>query len=146
MDGSGVISSEDDVRAFVRQASEGKARWVEPGLGSTNGLPDCWVPFEGKQVHLELKVGRIQGGKLCFRMRPEQRREIRAMLEDGVPVGLAVGLLGTKSIIFLPPKMDVLNGKVDFAGNRTETKRLEVTTENQILFWKGVRFIFLISG
>ena len=56
-----MIVNEDDVRAWVRQASGGKARWVEPALGSTPGLPDCWVPFDSAQVHLELKAGEIAG-------------------------------------------------------------------------------------
>lgn len=87
-----MINSEDDVRAWVREASGGKARWVEPALGSTPGLPDCWVPMHcGSQVHLELKAGRLTGGMLRYKLRPEQKREIAKMADDSVPVGLRIG-------------------------------------------------------
>lgn len=136
-----MINSEDDVRAYVRQASAGRARWVEPALGSTPGLPDCWVPMGDRQVHLELKCGEIKGGKLCFTVRPEQRREIKAMLKDGVTVGFCVGLAGTKSVLFMAATQESLAGKVVMNGEETPRMLVGGAVANNGGFWAGVNFI-----
>lgn len=139
-----IINQEDDVRAWVREASEGKARWIEPALGSTAGLPDCWVPVDGRCVHLELKCGWIKKGELRFTVRPEQKRELLRMVEDGVPVGLLVGVKGTNSVVFLTVTEDVVNGAVSLAG---EGDRLWKETESMAGgFWAGVNFIVLNNG
>lgn len=134
-----MIESEDDVRAYVRQASAGRARWVEPALGSTPGLPDCWVPMRcGRQVHLELKAGVIKGGVLQFTVRPEQRREIRALLRDSIPVGLLIGIEGTGSVVFAKITTTTLSGLRNLDNEfcfLTETKKVGG-------FWSGVNFIF----
>lgn len=137
-----MIESEDDVRAYVRRASGGKARWVEPTLGSTAGLPDCWVPFPkqgwSQTVHLELKEGEIKDGHLVYHVRPEQRREFRAMHEDKIVAGFLVGLKGTDTLIFLLPVPQAIAGKVDL--KTIGRWSMEVTQESQ--FWRGVYFIF----
>lgn len=136
------ITDEDDVRAWVRAASS-KARWVEPGLGSTPGLPDCWVPMEdGRSVHLELKAGRIDKGLLRFTVRPEQRKQILALLDDGVAVGLLIGVKGARSLIFMLPTPSALMGEVALHANGAEQTWLGFDVTGLTAFQDGVNFIF----
>ena len=115
-----LITSENDVREMVRKGSGGLARWVEPAMGSTNGLPDCWLPVEREgvteTVHLELKCGKLGGRELTFHVRPEQKRELRAMARDGVKAGFLVGVEASNMAIFLPVDDDSLAGKVAVSG------------------------------
>lgn len=151
-----MINSEDDVRAWVRLASGGKARWIEPALGSTPGLPDCWVPFqkevlrEGEfavggtivQVHLELKIGRITRNILTYNVRPEQRKQIIAMQDDGVRVGFLVGIKGTKSLLFILPGPEARHGQFSLLAPSLANNRFHTTDEKLCDFWDGVNFIF----
>jgi hypothetical protein len=145
-----MIKDEADVRSWVRQASAGKARWVEPSMGSTLGLPDCWVPIsydvvgivKEAQVHLELKVGEIKGNHLCFTVRPEQRREIKSMIGDGVPVGMIIGIVGTDFAVFALPTRHVLNGKMSMVGGEAAANTMNISTQNDSRFYDGVFFIF----
>lgn len=137
-----MIESEDDVRSYVREASGGKARWVEPALGSTPGLPDCWVPYEDRQVHLELKCGSLDTGLLRFTVRPEQRREIRKMIEDKVNVGFLVGLKDTDLVFFIRPSDGALAGLVDISRQKDKKMAMESKMGDRADFWSGVYFIF----
>lgn len=130
----------------MRSASAGKARWVEPSMGSTVGLPDCWVPMEGGQlqVHLELKAAVITTGFLRFHVRPEQRREIRSMIADKVPVGLVIGVKGTcGSFLFARPTDQILAGSIKIGGARWDKTVFGVECSKVGGFWAGVNFIFL---
>jgi len=143
-----VILSEDDVRAYVREASGGKARWIEPALGSTPGLPDCWVP-KGKgigQVHLELKCGQIKNGRLRFKVRPEQKKEIKRMIQDGVVVGFLVGIQDTHNCVFMAVTGDSLGGNVGLSGDDTPKYFADVREIRHYGFWLGVNFIFSDCG
>ena len=93
------VNGEFSVREWVAEASGGKARWVEPAIGSTPGLPDCWVPIGGRCMHLELKAGRISDGVLRYKVRAPQVKEMRSMVEDRVPVGLLIGVIDTGILI-----------------------------------------------
>lgn len=140
-----MINSEDDVRIWVRQASAGKARWVEPALGSTPGLPDCWVvadPETGCQVHLELKAGSVKGDNLRYKMRPEQVKQINAMRDDGVKVGLLVGLKGTNTLIFARISPKILSGEFSLHDPKCEELWSVVDRRSIGQFWLGVNFIF----
>lgn len=140
-----MILSEDDVRAYVREESGGKARWVEPALGSTPGLPDCWVPYEGQQVHFELKCGTLINGILRYAVRPEQRREIIAMKDDGIKVGLVIGVKGSKTVIFAKPTPEFLLGVVSLRVPSLFQQWLEFELDSKHGFWSGVNFIFSVS-
>jgi hypothetical protein len=146
-----LIESEDDVRAYVRAASAGRARWVEPALGSTPGLPDCWVPlkvqgdggsFLAVNVHLELKAGEVKGGKFCYTIRPEQKREIRSMLKDGVKVGILLGVKGTRQVVFFQATEESLSGSVLVTSKDTAFLLLSYKPWTGDGFWRGVNFIF----
>jgi hypothetical protein len=146
-----VIESEDDVRAYVREASLGRARWVEPALGSTPGLPDCWVPLPVErwrniktvQVHLELKAGVITEGYLRYELRPEQRREIRVMLADKLSVGLLIGIKGTQTVVFALPTEKALSGRIALEGDHFYKKCKPIAVSGtKEGFWAGVNFIF----
>lgn len=138
-----MINSEDDVRAWVREASGSKARWVEPALGSTPGLPDCWVPWRKLAgVWLELKCGVLIGEELRFSVRPEQRKQIRALDHEGYPVGLLVGIQGTGALVFAVQTADHLTGKIDMSeseGRHWVMRRMD----DVYPFQAGVNFIFL---
>jgi hypothetical protein len=131
-----MFQTEGDVRFWVREASNGHARWVEHARGGTVGLPDCWVPCRGTltSVHLELKLGEIKGSELCFTIRPEQRREIFAMVRDNVPVGLLVGIKGSETAMFIPPVKGVLFGRMEIP---CPSAYLAVGRANYSL-WNGV--------
>ena len=139
-----MINSEDDVRAWVREASGGKARWVEPAMGSTPGLPDCWVPWGEYQVHLELKAGavvNIRGRSfLRYEVRPEQRREIRVGLMDKVRIGLLIGVKGTNSCVFALPSDHALAGKIDMS-DKVDQRRIMAMDNRSGQFWDGVEFV-----
>lgn len=145
-----MINSEDDVRAWVREASGGKARWVEPALGSTPGLPDCWVPLEVSHddfwetacVQMELKCGRMSDGRVKYSLRPEQVREIRAMVDDGLKVGLLIGVKGTTTLIFCRPTPAMLFGGWAFYDEHVEGDWLQVEAGSANGFNYGVNFIF----
>ncbi len=146
-----MINSEADVRTWVRDASGGKARWVEPALGSTPGLPDCWVPWPtgfdaGEVVHLELKCGVLKDGVITYKVRPEQKREIPAIMKDGVKVGLLVGIKGTGVVVFAYPNSDALNGRLSFVDGRWTALGIDSTAPGGIGFWRGVNFIFSDLG
>lgn len=140
-----MFFSESDVRQWVREASKNKARWVEPTIGATAGLPDCWVPWERNCVHLELKIAHIEAGCLRFKVRPEQVREHRAMVLDGVVSGLLVGIKGTPELFFLPPDDENLAGKYPFDTIKQDIKHKQVAMNEVGGFWAGVNFIFLNS-
>jgi len=139
-----LITSEDDVRAWVRLASGNKARWVEPSLGSTPGLPDCWVPHSEEQVHFELKCGTLgSDGVLKYNVRPEQRREIRAMVDDRVKVGLIIGIRDSPIVIFAMPSIPFLAGKVKLKSCEGRSYSADGHIDNLSCFQAGVNFIFL---
>jgi hypothetical protein len=138
-----LITSEDDVRTYVRQASAGRVRWVEPALGSTPGLPDCWVPLRcGRQVHLELKAGNLTKGILRYKVRPEQKREIAKMADDGVPVGLLIGIKGSKLVVFARPRAIFLFGEWSMRSDDLAEDWESWSTDSVGRFWSGVNFIF----
>lgn len=84
---------ESDLRRWMREGLGDKARWVEPALGSTIGLPDCWTPIKGSRipVWVELKLAECRAGRLLFTVRPEQRKQLTSMVRDGAIVGLIAG-------------------------------------------------------
>jgi len=139
---SHIISSESDVRALVRNAAGAKARWVEPGLGSTPGLPDCWVQMKAggwaATVHLELKAGELEGDEVRFHVRPEQKKQIKSIVDDGGFAGLLVGIKGTCACIFLPPTPLTLSGKAKIGGEES----FMVDVREPLAFDRGVFFIF----
>lgn len=144
--GAGVvkaIASEDDVRAWVRSASGGKARWVEPGLGSTPGLPDCWVPWGDSLVWIELKCGRMKEGKVAYDLRPEQVKQIKAMVDDGVKVGLLVGVKGQRTLLFCRPTPMMLCGRWSTYGDSLASEWFAIQPDTSDGFSLGVNFIFL---
>ena len=139
-----TFQSENDLRSWVRWASFGKARWVEPSIGSTTGLPDFWVPFGGfgLSTHIELKFGEIhKGSMLKYNIRTSQIREINKMLADGISVGLMVGIKDSKEIIILPPTEEALSGYVDMSDLHGNKKRL-VDGSLRKSFWFGISFVF----
>lgn len=147
-----MIQSEDDVRAYVRAASGGKARWVEPALGSTPGLPDCWVVL-GKAVesekdhcvHLELKAGTYRNGLVRFKIRTEQVRQIIAMRDENVPVGLLVGIKGTTTVLFCLPTPEALTGAMSIHHEKAVERVWHADIKHGSVeggFSTGVFFIF----
>lgn len=111
-----LLKSEKDVRDWVKKCTNRKARWVEPSVGSTVGLPDCWIPMGvGRpQVHVELKHGKVtETGRVKFTVRPSQKTEIKKMIADGVPVLFFVSINLTKIILMMTVNDDVLSGVVE---------------------------------
>lgn len=143
-----MITSEDDVRAWVREVSGGKARWVEPALGSTAGLPDCWVPWAQVHskwrlnVHIELKLGRIRDGLVRYKMRPEQIKQILSMVDEGVPVGLCIGIKNTRQVIFAKPKPVLLSGNWSMKDESLAEDWVLRFQDDERAWNEGVYFVF----
>lgn len=137
-----LFNDETDIRSWVRHMSDRRARWVEHGRGGTAGLPDCWVPHLcSAQVHLELKLARANDGVLRYTVRADQRREIKLMIEDRVPVGLLLGIKGTDIALFVSPRArGALYGQIDWVGHEHEYRVLSGNVEPND-FWRGVDFI-----
>ena len=99
------FTSEASVRKIVAAQLKRKIRWVEPTRGSTFGIPDGFIVLPamalgghaiGVTVWVELKLGWMgeNDGEsvLLYSPRREQKRQIRKMVEEGVPVFFLVGL------------------------------------------------------
>jgi hypothetical protein len=105
-----MISSEDDVRAHVTHPANGKARWIEPGLGSSFGMPDCWVPLQRHCVHIELKCGVIINAVLRYTVRPEQKKQLQILKLDDIPCGLLIGIKHSDLLIAARVDAETLSG------------------------------------
>lgn len=112
-----IFALESDVRRHVRESRwGGGAKWIEHGLGGTEGLPDLFMPGANGRVAwwMELKLGTIRSGQLSFVVRNAQRREIAGLLALGHCVYVGVGLRGTGQFWTFPASIDgVLGGKID---------------------------------
>jgi len=98
------ISSEDDIRLAVRVYIP-RPMWIEPALGSTNGLPDFfWFPSVGRLVFGECKM--VAGGLVHFT--PAQQRVFPRMVADGAEIGLVLGVRGTGQVFWAD--LGVLDG------------------------------------
>jgi len=115
---------------------------VEPAIGSTPGLPDCWVPVGDRCLHLELKLGSIGGGMLRYTVRPEQAKQIAALKADSVPVGLLIGIKGTHTVIFARAMPLVLAGKWSLVGDWWPPMWRSFDVREVGGFQHGVNFIF----
>lgn len=93
-----MIRQERDLRRLMRESELGKRiRWVEPAMGSTLGLPDCFLqwgaPGMPTVLWLELKLGRVAPQRpdvMLFHIRPDQKATISQMRYEGMKVGLIV--------------------------------------------------------
>lgn len=96
------FASEADVRKWVK-AWATAPQWIEPTRGSTVGTPDVWVADMGG-AWLELKNGDFDPGtgRLTWKMRPGQNREIRNLRGAWARVGLLVGY-GTRLFVTSDP-------------------------------------------
>lgn len=142
-----MILSESDVRAHVRDVANGTARWIEPSLGSTIGLPDCWVPKQGVCVHIELKCGVLKNSELRYEVRPEQKKQLQLMKQDKVPCGLLIGVEGTEILIAARIDRESLSGRLKLEKNGEE-KWMSVMPHNT-LDWRRTVDFFLkenVSG
>ncbi len=83
---------------------------------------------------------------LRYDVRPEQKREILALADEGVVVGLLVGIKGTHDLIFMPPKPKFLHGELSFNDQDWVPDCYHVTRMNERSFGAGVNFIFLNSS
>lgn len=145
-----MIENENDIRDFVRADAGGKERWVEPSIGSSYGLPDCWVAHNGHCIHLELKVGKIVGAltntpALSFELRPGQKKEIRKMVADGLKVGLLVGLIQTEAMWFIRPCPEMYEGKIPMDVMLKQSQEYSAgssSSEEGNSFQSGLNFIY----
>lgn len=92
-----------------------EAQWVEAALGGSTGLPDCFInDVDGDRSRVaffELKVGDVRGGTLHFKVRPSQRRRIKAMVAAGYSVWFLVGERGGDGLWRLAPDEDARRGR-----------------------------------
>ena len=129
---------ESDLRLWVRKQAGEIPWWIEPSQGSTLGIPDCCIPIGGGRVAwLELKIGEMKDGRMTYRVRPEQRRQIKTMLEQQQSIALLVGVSGSDIVAALTPTEEALDGQITdmkrafldqkllFCGEGTSTKSID---------------------
>lgn len=112
------INEEKDLRRWIRDNyGPDDAKWIEPSMGSTSGLPDVFFPDDtGWTVWAELKVGTTKDGELRFTVRPEQKQELRSMVKKNMSCGIIVADLLTKVLWGFLPDEEALAGKVGLEG------------------------------
>jgi hypothetical protein len=137
-----MITNEDDVRKHVRDVANGRVRWIEPGMGGTFGMPDCWVPKEGRCVHIELKCGFIKDGNLRYTVRPEQKKQLQLLKMDKIPCGLLIGVESTDLIIAAKIDAETLSGKLKM---EKDSGRWMVVTPHNLLDWNRT-VAFFVNG
>lgn len=94
-----TFHSEDDVREWLRVASEGRVWWFENKRGGTFGFPDAMVVHERRAVFLELKI--IEGG--CMMAHPSQLNVVRELRAAGLHAALLGGVKGGSRLRLLGP-------------------------------------------
>ena len=116
---------ETDLRAWVRAQESPKFRWVEPARGATLGTPDCWCLLAHglgafgapliRTVWVELKLGEFQEGPDLLRMhvRPEQKRTITEINEEGGQAHILVGQKGGTRLWLLHGDLARHEGVID---------------------------------
>jgi hypothetical protein len=96
----------------------------------------------GRQVHLELKAGQLRQGMLSYAVRPEQKKQILAMVDDGVPVGFLIGIKRSDTVIFARATPKVIFGKWSMQDQALAKHWCPEPTTRVGGFWSGVNFIF----
>ena len=94
-----TFHSEDDVREWLRAASEGRVWWFENKRGGTFGFPDAMVVHEGRAVFLELKI--MEGG--CIMAHPSQLNVVRGLRAAGLGAAFLCGVKGGSWLRLLGP-------------------------------------------
>lgn len=114
-----VMNLENDLRKWLRSQKGVTVRWVEPAGGSTIGTPDAWfmLTVDGTvmTIWVELKLATVDGSMLKFTVRPQQRKVLRGIIDEG---GTAFVLAGEKKgdrKWLMKPDLDALNGRVRLA-------------------------------
>lgn len=107
-----LFQIEGDVREWLRATYRGEVFWIEPGRGSSVGMPDCVLQIGGRAIFAELKLGRVgRGGVVRYRVRPEQRQTARRMRANGHAIVVVIGVRGTDQIYIAPSVDNVLWGE-----------------------------------
>lgn len=107
-----VIKSEKDVRKFVRENFGKRAKFIEPSMGSTKGIPDCYLLLGGL-LWIELKSGPLTGdGHVVSDVRPAQAEQIGDLLNDGQKVAMLIGVEGHDKLILTQGRDQMLSGRV----------------------------------
>jgi hypothetical protein len=101
------------------------------------------VPWKRRaRVDLELKAGEIRGNRLHYYVRPEQAREMRLSVCDGLACGILVGVKKTNSLFFILPEKIALNGVIDLVAEDRDNHSMQATLDDKESFWIGVEFVY----
>lgn len=135
------MTSEQDVRRWVKARYKGRVWWIEPRSGGTFGLPDCLIAFTAGELKrlginsaalgsvltpVELKCSDIKtllsdkGIELRCEaaLRPAQKQVLKSLLAAGIRPVVLVGRRGTVAV-----------GNLDAA---------EAAGENRLCVWRPV--------
>lgn len=86
-----VFRSEKDLREWVKFSANENDFWIEPSLGSTQGLPDLFLCYgSGISIYVELKVGKRRGDNIFFSLTMGQAITIPRMIKNGAVVKFLV--------------------------------------------------------
>jgi hypothetical protein len=100
-----TFRTENDVRRAIRCGLGRHARFIEPGAGSTLGLPDVFCAWPcGTSIFAELKLGAIKNNIIRIQIRPAQKQQISSLMADACRVCFIVGIKGTEDLYLLSPE------------------------------------------
>lgn len=120
------FKNENQLRKLVRDCSQGPLYWVEPNLGSTDGLPDVFKleAGTGRMVFMELKKGKLRGDDVLeYTVRPRQAEVLPGLATGGALGAVAVAQIGEAIVhVFgVEPPFSACGGKVEMTSFRTWT-------------------------
>src|SRR5215207_806401 len=96
--------SESDLRIWLRRNWLGVLPdWVEYAIGGTVGLPDVYLPVEGRSIPVELKVAHmLVDGSWTFHVRPSQIRWHEKTYRAGRRSAFMIGVPDPFTVALLP--------------------------------------------
>jgi len=94
-----VMVNETTLRNKIKSIMGKDILWVEPSFGSTVGLPDCELRFDGKTFPVELKFWKVTRFGLKCELRPAQIRYhvVSARTKIKTAILFAYALAGSES-------------------------------------------------
>lgn len=131
------MKNESDVRKAMRSYLKDRGynpRWIEPALGSTQGLPDMFFPvnIKGEILFIELKYSKeITDNEIRYEVQPEQKREIPRMVADGMRVLMLIGM--PHAVIVQRPTDEALSGRLRLQNSVSQQKLVWPAEQNLLI-------------
>lgn len=97
------VKSERCIRRRLKEFLPAKQTlWIEPGAGSTFGVPDLFLIGQRRLTAIELKFGRVASDQLKIAIRPKQKQVLKTLIEwEAYPLW-ALGVRYYVPVVLLP--------------------------------------------